>query len=146
MLVPKGETYKEHQAAGLQETSDNQMCAHNIKWRHLFIDSCKVGWTFYLLLSHFRYYTDHLKEGNRDVSLTSMKHVRVHMFMLTTMGNFSSLPSACSPCRAITAEQLQCMPSTQHRVSPPDVLRQLLNQANCWQPGPFPLWQQRCPL
>lgn len=43
MRVPKGDAYKEHQAAGLLETSDNQMCAHNIKQRHLFIDSFKLG-------------------------------------------------------------------------------------------------------
>jgi len=36
MLVPKGDTYTEQQAAGLQETSDNQMCAHNRKWRLFF--------------------------------------------------------------------------------------------------------------
>lgn len=70
-----------------------------------------------------------------------MKHVRVHMFMLTTTGNFSSLPSAFSLHGAMKAEQLQWMPSTQHRVSPPDIFRQLLNQANCWLPGLFPLWQ-----
>lgn len=30
MLVPKGrDIQKEHQAAGLHETSDNEVCAHN---------------------------------------------------------------------------------------------------------------------
>lgn len=109
MLAPKGKTYKEHQAAGLQETSDNQMCARNIKWRYLFIDSCKTGWTFYLVLSHFQYYTDHLKEGNRGVSLTSMRHVRVHMLVLTPTGNCRS-----SPARGCDSRQLRRRPSTQH--------------------------------
>lgn len=40
------------------------------------------------------------ERGQQGYKLPSMKHVHVHMFMLTAMGNFSSLPSAFSPCRA----------------------------------------------
>lgn len=73
------------------------------------------------------------------------KHeARLRAYVYANTGNFSSLPSAFSLCGAVTAEQLRCMPSTQRRVSPPDVFRQLLIQPNCWLPGPFPLWQQRC--
>lgn len=86
------------------------------------------------------------ERGKQGYKFKNLKLIRVHMFMLTTTGNFSYLPSAFSLCGAMTAEQLQCMPSTQLRVSPPDVFRELLNQASCWQPGPFPLWQQHCPL
>lgn len=120
------------------------MCAQHVKWIHVFIDSCKVGWTFYLLLSHFQYYTAHLEEGNRDVSLTSMKYILVHMLMLSTAGNYSFLPSAF-PCAGPQQQNnfSTCQAVSTGQQASHKSLQAAAELANCCQPGPAPLWQHR---
>lgn len=134
-----------HQAAGLQETSDYQTCADNIKWRHLFIDSCKISWAFYLLLSHFQYYTDHLKEGNRDISHQAWS-ISMCICLCSQPWGTSALHLLLLPCVGLQQQNSFSACQAHSPVSPPNLFRQLLNQDNCSWSWLFSLWQQHCLL